>query len=104
MGPVSDAQELEQIKKDLRVHLDTWQSFGIEKIETKTAEQGGIASWEELKRTALKCQKCSALASTRTQVVFGTGNVNADLVFVGEAPGFDEANRESLSSARRASS
>jgi len=35
------------------------------------------------------CQKCP-LAETRTTVVFGTGNADADLMFVGEAPGFHE--------------
>ncbi len=35
------------------------------------------------------CQKC-ALAEGRTQVVFGSGDPDADLMFVGEAPGFHE--------------
>lgn len=35
------------------------------------------------------CQRCK-LAPTRTHIVFGSGNPNAELVFVGEAPGFDE--------------
>ena len=35
------------------------------------------------------CTKCR-LAQGRTQVVFGVGNSNADLMFVGEAPGFHE--------------
>ena len=35
------------------------------------------------------CEKCS-LCKTRTQTVFGVGNISADLVFVGEAPGADE--------------
>jgi uracil-DNA glycosylase len=35
------------------------------------------------------CTKC-ALAEGRTQVVFGSGNPDADLIFVGEAPGFHE--------------
>ncbi len=35
------------------------------------------------------CERC-ALAATRTQVVFGTGSPDADLMFVGEAPGFHE--------------
>ena len=35
------------------------------------------------------CQKCS-LAGGRTNVVFGSGNADADLMFVGEAPGFHE--------------
>ena len=35
------------------------------------------------------CQRCK-LAPTRTNIVFGSGNPHAELVFVGEAPGFDE--------------
>ena len=35
------------------------------------------------------CTRC-ALAATRTQVVFGSGSPTADLMFVGEAPGFHE--------------
>jgi DNA polymerase len=35
------------------------------------------------------CERC-ALAKTRTQVVFGSGSPEADLMFVGEAPGFHE--------------
>jgi len=35
------------------------------------------------------CTRCP-LAATRTQVVFGAGNPDADLLFVGEAPGFHE--------------
>ncbi len=37
----------------------------------------------------LGCTRC-VLAATRTQVVFGAGDPNADLMFVGEAPGFHE--------------
>jgi uracil-DNA glycosylase family 4 len=36
------------------------------------------------------CIQCAALASTRTQTVFGTGPSGAELCFVGEAPGADE--------------
>ena len=39
--------------------------------------------------TASGCTRCR-LASTRTQVVFGVGNPDAELMFVGEAPGFHE--------------
>ena len=44
-------------------------------------------SWDELERDALACEKCP-LAGGRTQVVFGVGNRDADLVFVGEGPGY----------------
>jgi len=36
------------------------------------------------------CVKCPHLASSRTQTVFGVGNPDADLMFIGEAPGADE--------------
>src|SRR5918911_451301 len=36
------------------------------------------------------CIKCPHLASSRTQTVFGVGNPDADLMFIGEAPGADE--------------
>jgi len=36
------------------------------------------------------CTKCAHLASSRTQTVFGVGNPNAEIMFIGEAPGADE--------------
>lgn len=36
------------------------------------------------------CTRCAELAATRTQTVFGVGPIDADLCFVGEAPGGDE--------------
>jgi uracil-DNA glycosylase len=48
------------------------------------------AAWDELRKRASACQKCAHLASFRKQVVFGVGNPQAELMFVGEAPGADE--------------
>jgi uracil-DNA glycosylase family 4 len=48
---------------------------------------------EELKavwRQAQVCTRCPQLASTRQTVVFGNGNADSDLMFVGEAPGANE--------------
>jgi uracil-DNA glycosylase family 4 len=44
---------------------------------------------KEVYREASGCTRC-ALAQTRTTVVFGSGNADADLMFVGEAPGANE--------------
>lgn len=44
---------------------------------------------QELARRASACTRCR-LAETRTQVVFGSGSPSAQLMFVGEAPGFHE--------------
>ena len=46
-------------------------------------------TWELLESTCAACQKC-ALGATRTKSVVGTGNRNADILFVGEAPGEQE--------------
>ncbi len=46
-----------------------------------------LAQWQE--RVA-QCVRCQELATTRKQTVFGVGNPNAKLLFVGEAPGADE--------------
>src|ERR671931_2449396 len=39
---------------------------------------------------ARACERCPQLAATRTTVVFGAGHADADLMFVGEAPGANE--------------
>jgi DNA polymerase len=39
---------------------------------------------------ARACERCSELAATRKTVVFGAGNADADLMFIGEAPGASE--------------
>jgi DNA polymerase len=47
-------------------------------------------NFEELRATVLECTKCPHLAAFRHSVVFGVGNPEAELMFVGEAPGADE--------------
>ena len=44
----------------------------------------------ELRGSVLACTRCGHLAQSRTQAVFGVGNIDAELMFVGEAPGEDE--------------
>lgn len=48
-----------------------------------------MGAWEELKEECLHCRRC-ALCETRTNVVFGVGNQNAEVLFIGEAPGANE--------------
>jgi uracil-DNA glycosylase family 4 len=45
---------------------------------------------DELRSTVLECTKCPHLVNFRHSVVFGVGNPNAELMFIGEAPGADE--------------
>ncbi len=48
------------------------------------------AAYTALRGKVLACVKCPHLAASRTSVVFGVGSIDAQLVFVGEAPGADE--------------
>ncbi len=49
----------------------------------------GSRTLEEAAREAATCTRCR-LAAGRTQVVYGTGNPDAELMFLGEAPGYHE--------------
>lgn len=63
-----------------------------ESTAPRVAEEGDTTVWtlDTLREAALACVKCPHLVRSRTQVVFGVGNPNAELMFVGEAPGADE--------------
>lgn len=58
-------------------------------LEPTPSDAPAFSSFAELERIALACTKCP-LAATRTQVVFGAGDPEADLMFVGEGPGEQE--------------
>lgn len=47
------------------------------------------AKWESLQTDCMACQKCQ-LCSGRNHVVFGVGNPNAEIMFIGEGPGENE--------------
>lgn len=47
------------------------------------------SNWQELKDACMDCQNCP-LGATRTNLVFGTGKENAEVLFVGEGPGENE--------------
>ena len=63
--------------------------------EVEPMPQAITASWQksatidELNDNICNCMEC-ALGATRTQFVFGSGNPNADVMVIGEAPGADE--------------
>lgn len=46
-------------------------------------------TWEELEASIKNCNKCK-LYKGRQNIVFGTGNRNAKIMFIGEGPGADE--------------
>ena len=51
-------------------------------------------NWEDLEQSIKDCKKCK-LCTNRTNIVFGVGNKNADVMFIGEGPGADERDLSS---------
>lgn len=47
------------------------------------------STWDELEKDCMNCNKCG-LCQSRTNLVFGVGNREADILFVGEGPGENE--------------
>lgn len=55
-----------------------------------SSDQNNVEKLSAVNERVCACVKCPNLANSRTQTVFGVGNPDADLMFVGEAPGADE--------------
>ena len=85
-------EEYLQLVTQVREHVAEQLEFGISEIDVKESEPASKladADLSTLDADAQGCTKC-ALHESRTNVVFGVGNPNAELMFVGEAPGADE--------------
>lgn len=49
-------------------------------------------NWEELEQSIVNCNKCK-LCTNRTNIVFGVGNKEADIMMIGEGPGQTKINK-----------
>ncbi len=58
--------------------------------EIISASPEKAAAFTALRERVLVCEKCPHLVASRSTVVFGVGNIDSPLMFVGEAPGADE--------------
>ncbi|HTL16299.1 MAG TPA: uracil-DNA glycosylase [Patescibacteria group bacterium] len=70
------------------------QPIAKEDQRTPLSAEAKTAAFAELRQRVMPCTKCAHLASSRKNVVFGVGDINARLLFVGEAPGADEDEQE----------
>jgi uracil-DNA glycosylase family 4 len=87
------------VKENLRRYLKQRQEAGETELVIKYKPKAvpakssnataGASGLDDYRRAIEHCQKC-ALSKTRTKFVFGDGDPKAKLVFVGEAPGYDE--------------
>ncbi len=85
---------------ELVQQLEFFRDIGVTSLEIHSNQQPAVAAavpnqtsnapgLQAIRDDIGDCQRCK-LAPKRTNIVFGSGNPNAELVFVGEAPGFDE--------------
>ena len=87
-------QELREIVGQVRAQLERQQELGLDHTELRWPERPAASAparptLVQVREDLGECTRCK-LHSHRTQIVFGVGNPNAGLVFVGEAPGADE--------------
>jgi DNA polymerase len=59
-------------------------------LDSRPSALDKVSAFAALRERALACVKCPHLASSRKNVAFGVGSIDAQLMFVGEAPGADE--------------
>jgi uracil-DNA glycosylase family 4 len=83
-------QTLESLHRAGVTHLDMTAPEALPTSQPASPPEGKSQQLQVLQAEVAGCTRCSELAQTRTQTVFGVGNPNARLVFLGEAPGADE--------------
>jgi DNA polymerase len=62
--------------------------FSLERLQFVARNKADLLA--PIRERVRVCTKCPHLACSRTQTVFGVGNPDAELMFIGEAPGVDE--------------
>ena len=112
----SNKKELKGIIKDLKTLLEAEREGGVEEVlleplqkvqeakiigggqpqpalkpvpENSRGETDKVNLLAELRKKVLQCKRCN-LCKTRHNVVFGEGNPETKILFIGEAPGMDE--------------
>lgn len=83
----------------VRSHLGTKDSNIAHRLPSNSASPGPVAHHGkahailELRQQVLRCRKCPGIGRARLNVVFGTGNINAELMIVGEEPTLADERR-----------
>lgn len=86
-------EKVSKICQEIEENLDYFQELGIEYFASDppifSTEISKKTIFSSLEKEIKQCRECP-LAKTRKNAVPGEGNINADLMFVGEGPGRDE--------------
>ena len=88
--PATLIRPLVSTESELKNPVATPEVGPIESPKPVISREAKEAGLQELRERAGVCQKCPNLAASRKNVVFGVGDTDAALMFVGEAPGAEE--------------
>ncbi len=85
----------DDLRSQLTEHLEYFREIGVEYLNipdnSASIVQDKAKALEDLRKAYVEdCTRCRLCRSGRKNVVFGDGNPNADLMFVGEGPGAEE--------------
>jgi uracil-DNA glycosylase family 4 len=89
---MEEGKPIREVIGSLRSHLEYLRNIGIEWIPKRETEGGTMVApptLEAVRGEMGDCKRCK-LWQGRRNIVFGEGNPNASLMFVGEGPGADE--------------
>ncbi|CAA6803144.1 MAG: Uracil-DNA glycosylase, family 4 [uncultured Campylobacterales bacterium] len=86
---MSNSQNL-QLLKELYIYKSMGFSY-VDKLQSvqNNTKNRSIVTWDDLEKTVKNCFLCE-LSKSRKNTVFGNGNKNAKVMFIGEAPGMVE--------------
>ncbi len=90
-------EELSNVIKKIKLLIETDRNLGVSEyflvkgnvINNNAKSMQKATRLNELRKRVLECKRCP-LYKSRTNLVFGEGDPNADLMFIGEAPGQEE--------------
>jgi uracil-DNA glycosylase family 4 len=98
LSPIIDEtiRALEDLKRSGVTHVEVSRET-LEQLGSRLAPRevtrpatDNAAEMKRIEVEAKKCVKCAELSRCRHSVVFGVGSIQAELMFIGEAPGADE--------------
>jgi len=101
MSEQAPSDRAAQIKAELAEHLRFLQELGVQGFsrdpkwkvrpaESRAGADDAAKALREVRADLGDCTRCKLHRLGRQHIVFGAGNPNADLMFIGEAPGHDE--------------
>lgn len=79
-----------EVPPELAAEIETLDTLSKESMPLQTAPADRLQALRAIREEIGDCTRCPLFKQGRKQIVFGVGNPDADIMFIGEAPGADE--------------